>query len=290
MLSACSRRAVLGWGLVALALLGVLAASRDAEATQSGEEVQEAERGARLYALQCAQCHGSDGAGGPMNRYEGEAPSLLPEDNEDITVAYLDLVMATGRMPPAASPYDNRERRVVLDEGERAAVIAWMQEEFEIPGEIPEVGEGEPASGQAVWNTNCAHCHGATGQGGVAGAGAWTPAVTGESPVVIAEAIRVGPFEMPGFSESQISDEEVDDVVAFLEELEEEEGTPIFGFVELNPVFASAFVALLAVLMLLSLTWIGGRPAWFPDPPKEEREPEVPSGAARLPESTQDTS
>jgi quinol---cytochrome-c reductase cytochrome c subunit len=284
-LSARSSRALLGWALIAVAGVAAVGWSSNATAAESG---QEAEEGARLYALHCAQCHGSDGGGGPMPRFEGEAPSLLPEENEDLTVAYVDLVMATGRMPPAGSPYDNRQRRVVLDEGERAAIVEWMQQEFGIPGELPEVGEGDAARGQAVWTTNCAHCHGAIGQGGVAGAGAWTPAVIGSSPQVIAEAIRVGPFQMPGFSQSQISDQEVADIAAFIQEVEEEEGTPILGLVELNPVFASAFVALLALLTLLSLVWIGGRPAWFPDQPREEIEPEVPAGAARRTEPTED--
>lgn len=278
--SRATRRALSGWALIAAVALAVLIGQPEATATEAAGDVS---RGSQLYALHCAQCHAADGGGGPMQRFPGEAPSLLPEENADVTAAYVDLVMATGRMPPAGSPYDNRQRRVVIEtEEERAAIIAFMREEFGTPGEIPDVGEGEPARGQAVWNTNCAHCHGATGQGGVAGAGAWTPRVTGYGGETIAEAIRVGPFEMPAFREAQISDEEIADVVAFLDEVESEEGTPIFGFVELNPVFASAFVALLALLLLLSLAWIGGRPAWFPDPPRAEVEPEVPSGAVRV--------
>lgn len=283
-MSAASRHALLAWALVGAAALAVLAAQPRAEATEAtGTGGQ---RGAQLYALHCAQCHAADGGGGPMQRYEGEAPSLLPADNPDISAAYVDLVMATGRMPPAGSPYDNRERRVIIDtEEDRAAVIQFMRDEFGIPGEIPDIGEGDATRGQAVWNTNCAHCHGATGQGGVAGAGAWTPQVTGLDDEVIAEAIRVGPFEMPAFRESQISDGEIADVVAFLDEVEAEQGTPIFGLVELNPVFASAFVALLALLMLVSLAWIGGRPARFADAPREDAAPEVPSGATRRTQS-----
>jgi ubiquinol-cytochrome c reductase cytochrome c subunit len=195
--------------------------------------------------------------------------------------------MATGRMPPAESPWDNRPRRVQVDEGDRTSVLAWMQQEFDVPGDLPEVAEGDPARGQRVWNTNCAHCHGSTGAGGVAGAGAWTPPVAGYEPTTIAEAIRVGPFEMPRFTRSQLSDIEVGDVATFLRGVDEEEGTPLLGLVELNPVYASAFVALLAVLLLLSLVWIGGRPAWFPDAPKPE-EPPIPAGVAPRSPSSED--
>jgi hypothetical protein len=70
---------------------------------------------------------------------------------------------------------------------------------------------------------------------------------------------------MPAFDESQISDQEVADVAAYMDEVREEPGT-LLGLVELNPVYVSAFVAFIAVVLLFSLMWIAGRPSWFPDP------------------------
>jgi ubiquinol-cytochrome c reductase cytochrome c subunit len=282
-LSFANRRALLGWLLVASAVVALSALGRDAGAADAADQRSPIyQQGAQVYAAECSQCHGADAAGGPVLGYEGEAPSLLAEDNPDVDVAYLDLVMSTGRMPPAGSPWDNRERAIQVDEEDQAALIAFMVEEFGTPGEIPQVDveAGDPASGQAVWTSNCAHCHGSTGAGGVAGAGAWTPQVTGQEPEVIAEAIRVGPFNMPRFDESQLTDQEVNDVVAFMDETATEEGTPVFGLVELNPVYASAFVFLFAVAMLASLIWIGGRPARLADPDPTEQA-EVPSGATR---------
>lgn len=282
-----TRRAVLAWALCAAAVLMAVGASGRAADAQDAQDApgqgvtaSGPERGSLLYSQYCAECHGASGRGAEVPEYGGEAPALLPEVNENISVAYLDLVMSTGRMPPAGSPYDNRERRVVFDAEERADIISWMVQEFDVPGEIPEVGEGSAARGQEVWAANCAHCHGATGQGGVAGAGAWTPSVVDKTAVEIAEAIRVGPFQMPRFDEDLISDSEVADVVAFMESVEEEPATPILGLVELNPVYASGFVIALAVLLLVSLVWIGGRPAWFPDP-ERPAQPEVPAGARR---------
>ncbi len=281
------RRALLGWLVVAAAagLLGVAAAAawaQDAGVEDAGGPAEASvQNGNRLYAQHCATCHGADGAGGAVPGYGGEAPALDPELNPSVTVAYLDLVMSTGRMPPAGSPYDNRTRQVVLDEAERADVIAFMVAELGVEGEIPEVGEGDAGRGQQIYARNCAHCHGSTGSGGVAGAGAWTPGVIDAPAETVAEAIRVGPFNMPQFEEEQISDSEVADVVAFLDAVQEEPTTPVFGLVELNPVYASGFVALLALVVVLSLVWIGGRPAWFPDPPKGSTTPEVPAGARR---------
>lgn len=273
-----TRSALLGWSVLAIVTFTLIGmGEREADAQTTGG-TQSEERGALLYSQHCARCHGASGNGGPMEQYEGRAPALRPEVNPAVTAAYLDLVMATGRMPPAASPYDNRTRNVVFDDQDRADIIAWMRAEFDVEGDLPAAGEGNAARGQAVWNANCGHCHGAAGAGGVAGAGAWTPSVSDQSAEVIAEAIRVGPFQMPQFGDTQISDEEINDVVAFMDEVAEEPRTPILGLVELNPVYASAYVAGLALLVLLSLAWIGGRPAWFPDP-EQPQTPDVPAGA-----------
>lgn len=273
--------ALFGWAVLLAAALALLTlGDHEAGAQTATEGVQSEERGALLYSQHCAQCHGAAGGGGPMQDYEGQAPALRPDLNPRVDAAYLDLVMATGRMPPAGSPYDNRTRNVILDEQDRLDLIAWMRVELDVEGDLPEPdpGQGTAAEGQAQWNANCAHCHGATGAGGVAGAGAWTPSVSDKSPTVIAEATRVGPFQMPQFRESQISDDEINDIVAFMAEVREEPRSPILGLVELNPVYASAYVALLALLVLLSTIWIGGRPAWFPDP-EEPEQPEIPAGA-----------
>lgn len=288
--SPAARRALAWWTALALALFAAVAlggADASAQGAEDGapQGPDGADNGGLLYAQQCASCHGAGGAGGEVPQYGGQAPSMLPEENGNITVAYLDLVMSTGRMPPAGSPYDNRERQVVFDERERDDLIAWMVREFDVPGSQLELGEGDAAAGQVVWAANCAHCHGSTGQGGVAGAGAWTPSVVDKTPQQIAQATRVGPFQMPQFLDGQITDEQVDDVVAFMAVVEEEPATPILGLVELNPVYASGFVIALTLLLLVSLVWIGGKPKWFPDSPaatpRGGAHSEVPAGARR---------
>ena len=279
-------RTALHWSLVLVAALALsLAAMVAADATEvpASDEPRELTgdvgNGALLYSQWCASCHGIDGTGGEVPEYGGVAPALVPRLNENIEAAYLYLVMATGRMPPPGSPYDNRHRELLLDEQEIADVIAWMRAELELPGVVPVVdAEGDISDGQQVWLANCTHCHGTTGDGGVAGAGAWTPSVTDKSPTVIASAIRVGPFQMPQFEQDQISEEEIGAVVAYLREIRTDSRTPVLGLLELNPVYASAFVAILAVLVVFSLIWIGSRPAWLADG-GQEGDGQVPAGA-----------
>ena len=251
-------RAWAGWGLVLL-LVGVTASVLPAGA----QDTATIERGEALFQMHCARCHGGVGQGGEVPGGGGEAPPLAGRD--DVTAAYVDLTLRTGRMPPVGDPFDNRARAVTIEGEDSDALLAYMTERLGLEDDIPEPVEGDPAEGLSVYAANCAHCHGSSGEGGVAGAGAYTPPLTQHDAVTIVEAIRVGPFEMPAFSPDQISDEEAAGVAAFLEVVGNDPGTPLLGLVELNPVYAGAFVALLSALLLFSLFYIAGRATWFPD-------------------------
>lgn len=255
-----SARAVVAWSVVA-ALGAALAVAALAPAGAQTQEppAEETARGDTLYTTHCARCHGAEGRGG----LEGRAPSL-----RGMEVARVDLVLRTNRMPPAREDGTGRGP-VDWDDQSREALLAHLTALFDLEGGIPSPLDGDPARGREVYATNCAACHGYTGAGGVAGAGAITPTIVGLDEITIAEAIRVGPFQMPRFAEQQISDEELDDVVAYLGEVAAEEATPL-NLVELNPVFASAFVAGLALVVLLSCVWIGGRVTMFPDRSAED--------------------
>jgi ubiquinol-cytochrome c reductase cytochrome c subunit len=192
-------RAIAGWALVG-ALLGLLllggglgaAAQEDAE----GDAADALRRGATLYSVNCAGCHGGDGRGGET--VDGQpAPPLAGVDR--VTVAYMRLVMDTGRMPPAGDPRDNRIRELDLSVTEREDILAWTTDAFGLEGDVEEPPHGDVAEGLRVYAANCASCHGASGAGGVAGGGAWTPRVNDVSPQTLADAVRTGPFQMPRF-------------------------------------------------------------------------------------------
>ena len=266
--SAHARRSLGAWaGLAVAALLAgfLLSSPADAQSTDPGA-IGDLAVGSRLYALDCASCHAANGLGTEVGNSGRLAPPL--RDSPQVTAAYVDLVLRTGRMPPAGNPFDNQPRDVAYTDAERLAIVAYVIAEFGVENNLFSVGEGDPSRGQQLWAANCAACHGATGAGGVAGGGAWTPAVVSLAPTTIGEAIRVGPFQMPAFDEEQISDQGMADIAAFMTAVEEEEGTPL-GLTELNPVYASGFAALVVVVMVLSLLWISGKPTWFPDPEAE---------------------
>lgn len=263
-------RALAGWLVLLLATVVLLGLGGGAGAEQGQDAADALRRGEELYAMHCGGCHSVDGRGGQT--IAGlEAPPLVPEANERMTVAYGRLVMDTGRMPPAGDPGDNRIRAVTLTEDQRADILGFMTERFGLEGDVPEPEHGEVAAGLEVYAANCAQCHGASGAGGVAGAGAWTPRVNDVSAQTLADAVRTGPFQMPGFAAEQLSDDELGDIAAFLADVEEEGGTLLFPG-ELNPVFASGFGAGLAAVIVVLLLVIAGKPTHFPDPVEDPEE------------------
>jgi ubiquinol-cytochrome c reductase cytochrome c subunit len=271
-LSGRSLRALVAWGGLAavLALLGPLGGVGPL-AAQEPDDAASVRRGEALYSQNCSACHGGDGRGGLT--IEGFPAPPLNDTNPRMTIAYTRLVMDTGRMPPAGDPADNRIRGVTLTEQERSDITAWMTATFGLEGDVAPPPPGEIAEGLRVYAANCAACHGASGAGGVAGGGAWTPRVNDVDPLTLARAVRTGPFQMPRFDAEQISDAEIGDMAAFLADVEEEGGTLLFPG-ELNPVFASGFGAGLAVVIIFILLLIAGRPTMFPDAPAPgEQEP-----------------
>lgn len=191
----------------------------------------------------------------------------------DVSIAYARLVLMTGRMPPGSDPFDSRRRGHMLDPGEQDDVLAFMVERFELEGDVSAPEPGEAAAGLDIYAQNCAQCHGATAEGGVAGAGAYTPRILGYPTQVYADAIRVGPFQMPRFDEEQISGEEVGHLAAFLQEVEAEPGGLLWPG-ELNPVYASGFAAGLMVVVVVITLLISGRPAMFPNREEDQVEQE----------------
>ena len=263
-------RPLIGWFMVASAAVAIAGGLLPAAAAQTALTPAQERQAETIFANNCATCHGSDGLGRTIPGTDRTAPPLA--GNPDVTVPYVDLTIRVGRMPPPdAEPFDNRARHVLYSDEQRRALVVYIAEQFALEGEVPVPAQGDAAAGREVYAANCAQCHGSTGAGGVAGAGAWTPPVVDRGAVAVAEAIRVGPFEMPRFGPEQISDEQIGDVAAFLDDVATEHTTPL-GLLEINPVHASGLAFILALVVLVSALWIAGRPSWFPDPDTPPRD------------------
>lgn len=241
-------RPLAAWLLLGCAAAAALQLAGRASA-QTAEPAGDTRAGAELYQRWCAVCHGTDGAG------TAAGPPI-----DDVPIAFADLAMRTGYMPLTDRTRGVRERE--LTDEERQAVLAYMVERFDLDGAVPAPGPGDRGRGQDLYTTHCAQCHGAAGEGGVSGQQATVPATRGREPLLIAEAVRVGPFQMPPFGREQISDAELDDIVAFLQD--QPSNSPL-GLADLTRVDAFAWGLLLAATMLAVSWWIGKRPVRAPD-------------------------
>lgn len=237
---------------------GALAAEEEVDvATVVGDR----SAGEQLFLRDCAVCHGPQGAGtanGPPITQEGTAS--------------IDFSMRTGRMPIPTSDTEVRRdvarradgSRIVYDEQELADVAAYATEWTEGPP-IPELGEVADergvAAGGELWRLECAVCHQLAGRGGVLLDDAEIPTVLDSTALEIAEATRVGPYSMPGFGPRTISDEELDQVVAYVtRELQQPEDPGGWGAARLGPFAEGAVVWVFGVVtLLLAAAWVGRR-------------------------------
>lgn len=241
--------------VVLLALLaGTLLAGPDAWSTTTDDELsrleQQMDAGAELYATACVSCHGADGRG-----VEDNGPTLFGEG-----AASVDFVMRTGRMPLSDPELRPIRGPVRYSDDEIRSLVAYVDQLTEGTGAAipsPDVASGNIAEGGALFRSYCAACHQAAGQGGSL-ENAQIPSLSLSTPTQVAEAMLIGPGEMPVFT--QLDEEEVDDITAYVNRLQVGDDPGGFGVGRTGP-FAEGLVAWGVGLLGLMLVarWIGTR-------------------------------
>lgn len=209
------------------------------------------EAGRRLYVSDCASCHGEDGAG-----IDGQGPSLA-----DTGAAGAHFYISSGRMPMASISQQSRRKPVTYDEAEIAALVAYVAAFGDGPA-IPELdlAGADLAVGNVLYAANCASCHNSAGSGGALGQSIFAPSVYPATPLQVAEAIRIGPGAMPAFSEGALDQDRLEDLVAYVEFLDDpvDRGGAPLGRVGPIPEGLVAWIVGLGSI-LLATRWIGTR-------------------------------
>ncbi|WP_422768750.1 c-type cytochrome [Plantactinospora sp. WMMC1484] len=167
-----------------------------------------AARGAELYLRSCASCHGPAGQGSQR------APSLV-----GVGPASVDFQLNTGRMPVQKEVAQVAHREPAFDAEEIRALVAHVASFGGGGPQIPTVGPGDLREGRELYLSTCAACHSATGVGATLSNGFVAPSLDRSSPIQVAEAIRVGPGLMPVFPESVLSQQQVDALAGYVQEL-----------------------------------------------------------------------
>jgi ubiquinol-cytochrome c reductase cytochrome c subunit len=228
-------------GLLALALPGAAPAQRapSSLAVASGKG---------LYAENCLSCHGPAGEGtsrGPRLRGVGAISA--------------DFYLRTGYMPlpsPGDQPTRRRSPFTARQIDALVAYVASLGKGEPVPTPHPE--RGSVAVGLRLFTEHCAGCHQVVGEGGYV-TGARVPPLDEATATQIAEAVRVGPYLMPRFPKSQISDRELDSVVAYVESAKHPDDRGGWAIGHIGPVPEGLVAWLLAGTALVSVCVLIGK-------------------------------
>lgn len=224
----------------------VLVAGPSATAAQP-----DAPTGRTLYVESCASCHGDDGRG------TDDGPDLT-----DSGAAAADFYLRTGRMPLASSNDQAVRKDPAFSAEEIAEIVAYVGSLGSGPS-VPDVFlEGASLElGASLYIGNCAPCHGAGGNGGAAGRDAIAPGLHRATPVEIAEALLIGPGQMPRFGFSQTDRDAVVAYVDHLDDADDPGGADIGGIGPVPEGFVAWGVGMLSLLVVSLLIGTRGKRA-----------------------------
>jgi quinol---cytochrome-c reductase cytochrome c subunit len=225
--------------IAALAVAAILAAAAPG-ATSTSEDL---ERGRTIYTESCASCHGL-----ALQGIRGRAPRL-----RGVGARAADFYVRTGRMPLDKPGDEPLRRKPAFDKGEIAALVAYIAS-FGGPG-IPKVdpAAGEIAIGQHAFTSHCAGCHQVAAEGGMV-TKARVPRIKGIDPTTVGEAVRIGPYLMPPFSEKQLDQHELDSIARYIQFAENPDDRGGWGIGHIGPVpegMVAWFIGLLALVLVI---------------------------------------
>jgi ubiquinol-cytochrome c reductase cytochrome c subunit len=215
--------------------------------------------GEELFAGNCSTCHGSRGEGVPPSHSKrggsainGTGPSL-----KGVGARAADFYLRTGYMPLADARDQPERSRPRVSERDIRALVAYVGS----LGDGPPIPQPHPAGvgeGRELFTEHCAGCHQAVAEGGIM-PGAKAPPLDRATPTQIAEAVRIGPYAMPPFSERAISDDELDAIIAYVQYTKDPQDAGGWGISHLGPFPEGMVTWLIAVVVLVATCMVIGK-------------------------------
>src|SRR4051812_9696 len=200
-----------------------------------------AQTGRQLFVEGCASCHGMDARG-----IAGRGPNL-----HGAGAGAADFYLRTGRMP-LESPHAQPVRADPLyPDADIKALVRYVGSLGGPPvPRPPDPGRGSLSAGYTLFREHCAGCHQIAAEGGAVVV-AVAPDLKDARPTQIAEAVRTGPYVMPEFPRSQISDRQLDSLVAYIDRTKDPVDRGGWGLRHLGPIPEGLVVWLLAGTVLV---------------------------------------
>jgi ubiquinol-cytochrome c reductase cytochrome c subunit len=212
-----------------------------------GSDPGNAANGRLLFVSGCSSCHGYNAGG-----IKGVAPSLI-----GVGARAADFYLRTGRMPLTAPDQEPQRGKAAYAPDQQADLVAYIGS---LGGPaIPRLDlQGTSLSrGQELFADRCSGCHQIVARGGVV-TGAFVPSLTSSTTTDIAEAARIGPYLMPRFGPSGLSDEQLADIARYVEYLRAPPDRGGWGIGHIGPVPEGMVTWLIGIPALLLLTRLIG--------------------------------
>lgn len=162
--------------------------------------------GETLYGEHCASCHGFAGRG-----TASRGPSL-----RGVGAAAADFYLTTGRMPLSHPRDVPTRKRPAFSPAQIDQIVSYVASLGGPRIPEPQPADGNLAEGMHAFTADCAGCHQITGRGGILPT-TGSPSLAAATPTQIAEAVRLGPYLMPRFGQSELSDRQLDSVIRYIQ-------------------------------------------------------------------------
>jgi ubiquinol-cytochrome c reductase cytochrome c subunit len=217
--------------------------------------------GQELYGRYCISCHGAAGAGVPPQSGAtgnpggtGGARAVTGPPLRGVGARAADLYLRTGYMPlldVGEQPTSKSAGERLLDDHQIDVLVRYVASLGDGPAvPAPRPEEGNVAEGMRLFTDHCAGCHQIAATGGYV-TGSVAPSLAGAGAVRIAEAVRVGPYVMPSFSERVIPDAQLNSLIAYVLSAHDPNDAGGWGIGHIGPVPEGMVTWLLAAAALV---------------------------------------
>jgi ubiquinol-cytochrome c reductase cytochrome c subunit len=229
-------------------------------AKEAPELTDAAQQGKALFDTSCVTCHGTNAQG-----VEGRGPSLI-----GVGAASVEFQVSSGRMPMARQEAQAMRKPPKFNDDQTRQLAQYIQE----LGGGPVVPDGplRPtttdeeqyaealAHGGELYRINCSSCHTFGGGGGALSSGKFAPSLYPATDRQIWAAMLTGPQNMPVFGDNQLTPEEKQQIVAYVQNLGEDPNPGGWGIGRLGPVTEGMAIFLVGMVALIFTTlWIAGK-------------------------------
>jgi ubiquinol-cytochrome c reductase cytochrome c subunit len=162
-----------------------------------------------------------------------------------------DFYLRVGFMPLSSIHDEPSNQRVLFSDKEIRSLVRYVA----MLGKGPAIPDPHPmkgslSQGQQQFAANCAGCHQSLARGGYV-TGARVPPLQGYTPTEIDEAVRIGPYEMPRFPRSQISDAQLNSIIRYVMSTNHVDNRGGWGIGNLGPIPEGLVTWLIAVPLVL---------------------------------------